>query len=131
MLAAKKLSVARLNLRHEPAALLCRFDWLHLGRVHNLTTSNNKSPSQELTQRSERRVCLHTLPSRKEEDESQGDLGGGNTLFTEKRQPEKQSFFRESARASMLFHYSQIIKELCSFVNLHSHDTHRDYTTPT
>ena len=23
-----------LNLRHEPAALLCRFDWLHLGIVH-------------------------------------------------------------------------------------------------
>uniref|UniRef100_UPI0040573EC2 hypothetical protein n=1 Tax=Alistipes sp. TaxID=1872444 RepID=UPI0040573EC2 len=24
-----------LNLRHEPTALLCRFDWLHLGIVHN------------------------------------------------------------------------------------------------
>ena len=59
-----------LNLRHEPAALLCRFDWLHLGIVHTkyalcsrfaqslpridtlsfseeLLTSNNKSPSQE------------------------------------------------------------------------------------
>ena len=67
----KIISVARLNLRHEPTALLCRFDWLHLGRVHNryalcarfaqslprivlldffceeLPTSNNKSPSQE------------------------------------------------------------------------------------
>ena len=30
----KIVSVARLNLRHEPAALLCRFDWLHLGIVH-------------------------------------------------------------------------------------------------
>ena len=66
----KIVSVARLNLRHEPAALLCRFDWLHLGIVHTkyalcsrfaqslpridtlsfseeLLTSNNKSPSQE------------------------------------------------------------------------------------
>ena len=33
-MAAKYLSVARLNLRHEPTALLYRFDWLHLSIVH-------------------------------------------------------------------------------------------------
>ena len=28
-------SIRSLNLRHEPAAPLCRFDWLHLGIVHS------------------------------------------------------------------------------------------------
>ena len=42
-----------------------------------LTDSNKKSPSQGLTLRSECRECSHSLPSRKEEDECQGDLGGG------------------------------------------------------
>ncbi len=33
---------------------------------------SKKSPSQGLTQRSESRVGLHTLPGRKEEDEVKG-----------------------------------------------------------
>ena len=36
-----------------------------------------KSPSQGLTLRSECREYSYSLPSRKEEDESQGGLGGG------------------------------------------------------
>jgi len=35
--------------------------------------------------------------------------------------------FGESAGALILSCYAQIIKELCAFVNLHSHDTHCAY----
>ena len=43
----------------------------------NLFERSEKSPSQGLTPRSECREYSCSLPSRKEEDESQGDLGGG------------------------------------------------------
>ena len=39
----------------------------------------------------------------------------------------RSTFEGESAGASKLFYYAQIIKELCEFVNLHSHDTHCAY----
>ena len=46
---------------------------------------------------------------------------------SQKKDSLKAVFFRESAGASILSRYAQTIKELCSFVNLHSHDTHRNY----
>ena len=47
----------------------------------------NKSPSQELTLRSESREYSYSLPSRKEEDESQGDLGGERLICASLDEP--------------------------------------------
>ena len=102
---APNASTRSINLRHEPTALLCRFDWLHLGIVHTkyalcsrfaqslpridilvfcveLPTSNNKPPLQNRRQ-TESRGCLQTLP-RCEGGRPKvrgGGWGIGNTLL--------------------------------------------------
>ncbi len=61
---------------------------------------SDKSPSQEPTLRSERKGCLHTMPSRKEEDRRSGGFRGRVTHCTlckkKRRQPKLSSDFAES-----------------------------------
>lgn len=64
-----------------------------------------------------------SVPANKSPFDKGGFRGNVNT-DSRKKEAKALLYFRESAGASMLFHYSQIIKELCAFVNLHSHDTH-------